>query len=149
MEMKSHYGKLAINLALSAIVMFLVMYAMIDSLAELYFNLGNLYMTLMMLAPMAILMLLLMGSMYGNKRLNLALYLSFAVIFFAAFSFTRTQALIGNGQFLRAMIPHHSGAILMCREASITDPEIIVLCDRIRSSQRQEIDQMKAILARY
>lgn len=147
--MKSEYGKLGVNLALSGIVMFLVMYAMIDGIADLYLNLGNLYMTLMMVAPMGILMLLMMGSMYQNGRLNLILYAAFIGLFILAFWLTRTQTTIGNEQFLRAMIPHHSGAVLMCREASITDPEILALCGEIDRSQRAEIAQMKAILARY
>ncbi|MGD9635879.1 MAG: DUF305 domain-containing protein [Pirellulales bacterium] len=61
----------------------------------------------------------------------------------------RTQAAVGNEQFLRAMIPHHSGAILMCGQASITDPEIVRLCEGIKRSQQQEIDQMKTMMERY
>jgi uncharacterized protein (DUF305 family) len=107
------------------------------------------YMTLMMVAPMGALMLLMMGSMYANKMLNLALYAAFAGLFVLGTLGTRMQAGIGNEQFLRSMVPHHSGAILMCREAAITDPEIVALCGQIQRSQRQEIDQMKRILARY
>lgn len=146
---QSHYKQLALNLALSAIVMYVVMFSMIDGLSDFYNNLNMLYMALTMVAPMAVLMLLMMGSMYPNRRLNLILYALFAGVFVLAFAATRIQATIGNEQFLRAMIPHHSGAILMCREASITDPEIVALCGRIGRSQREEIDQMKAILARY
>jgi len=105
-------------------------------------------MALTMVAPMAILMLLMMGSMYENSRLNLALYALFAVIFIGAFLATRAQTAIGDRQFLRSMIPHHSGAILMCREAQVEDPEIVALCRQIERSQQQEIDQMKGILAR-
>lgn len=147
--MHSHYAKLGLNLVLSMVVMYLVMFSMIDGLGDFYNNLNMLYMTLMMVAPMAILMLVLMGSMYDNKRLNLVLHAGFAGLFVLAFVGTRTQTPIGDAQFLRSMIPHHSGAILMCREASISDPEIISLCGRIQQSQREEIDQMKAILARY
>lgn len=60
----------------------------------------------------------------------------------------RTQGLVGDRQFLRSMIPHHSGAILMCEQASIWDPELKLLCGNIITSQKQEIDQMKAMLAR-
>ncbi len=60
----------------------------------------------------------------------------------------RTQGLVGDRQFLRSMIPHHSGAILMCEQASIRDPELKSLCGNIITSQKQEIDQMKAMLAR-
>jgi uncharacterized protein (DUF305 family) len=124
------------------------MFAMIDTLGEFYNNLNMAYMTLMMVAPMGALMLLMMGSMYGNKRLNLLLYAVFAGLFVLGTVGTRAQAGIGNVQFLRSMIPHHSGAILMCRQASITDPEIIALCGQIRQSQRAEIEQMKRMLDR-
>lgn len=147
--MTGHYAKLGVNLTLSAIVMYLVMFAMIDTIGEFYNNLNMFYMTLMMVAPMGALMLLMMGSMYGNRRLNLILYAVFAGLFLLGTVGTRAQAGIGNVQFLRSMIPHHSGAILMCREASLTDPEIIALCGNIRQSQRAEIEQMKRILERY
>ena len=83
----------------------------------------------------------------ANARLNLLLYGAFAAIFVAAFAFMRSQAFVGDEQFLRSMIPHHSGAILMCEQSSITDPEIVALCGQIMQSQKQEIAQMKRILA--
>lgn len=146
--MASHYRMLGANLGLSAIVMYLVMFTMIDGTADFYNNINTLYMTLMMVSPMAILMLLMMGSMYANRTLNLALYAGFAAIFILSFAAMRTQALIGDRQFLRSMIPHHSGAILMCRESAIRDPEIVALCGQIEASQKAEIAQMKQILAR-
>jgi len=60
----------------------------------------------------------------------------------------RTQAAVGDKGFLRSMIPHHSGAILMCEQAKLTDPEIVALCTGIVRSQAQEIAQMEAILKR-
>jgi uncharacterized protein (DUF305 family) len=145
----THYGRLALNLVISVLIMYLVMFSMVDGLRDFYHNLNTFYMALMMVAPMAILMLLMMGSMYRNTRLNLALHAGFAVIFILAFAGIRTQTPIGDEQFLRSMIPHHSGAILMCRESTIADPEIVSLCGEIIESQQREIDQMKAILARY
>lgn len=147
--MNSHYVKLAINLAISTLVMYFAMFAMIDGLDDFYNNINMFYMALMMAAPMAVLMLLMMGSMYRNRTLNLALYVGFTGLFIAAFAFTRGQTLVGDEQFLRSMIPHHSGAILMCREAALTDPELVALCDNITRSQREEIVQMKSILSRY
>ena len=146
---RSPYTMLAMNLLLSAVIMYLVMFAMIDTWGEFYNNLNMAYMTLMMVSPMGALMLLMMGSMYRNGRLNLILYAIFAGLFVLGTVGTRAQAGIGNTQFLRSMIPHHSGAILMCRQASITDPEIIALCGNIQRSQREEIEQMKRILERY
>ncbi|HMG47858.1 MAG TPA: DUF305 domain-containing protein [Allosphingosinicella sp.] len=147
--MDAPYIRLGINLALSAVLMFLVMYAMIDGVGDFYLNIDMAYMALMMVAPMGVLMLLIMPHMYQSLRANLILYAGFTLLFLGAYAATRSQALVGDEQFLRAMIPHHSGAILMCREAAITDPEIVALCGRIQRSQREEIDQMKAILARY
>lgn len=92
-----------------------------------------------------------MGSMYQNKRLNAAIAGLAILAGVAFFMFTRRQAGIGDRQFLRSMIPHHAGAILMCQQASISDPRIRQLCDRpqgIVESQRTEIEQMKEILRR-
>ncbi|KRC82270.1 DUF305 domain-containing protein [Sphingomonas sp. Root241] len=147
--MHAHYARLAINLVLSFVIMYFVMFAMIDGVSDFFNNINMFYMALMMVAPMAILMMLLMGSMYQNRRLNFALHAGFVALFLLAFAGIRTQAGVGDAQFLRSMIPHHSGAILMCREARITDPEIAALCRRIEESQRNEIDQMNRILARY
>ncbi len=146
--MKAPYRSLAVNLAISGIIMYLVMFTMINTAGEFFNNLNFLYMTLMMLAPMAILMLLMMGSMYPNRTLNMVFHAVVAGVFVLAFAAIRTQAMVGDGQFLRSMIPHHSGAILMCREASLTDPEIVALCGRIKVSQAEEVAQMKQILAR-
>jgi hypothetical protein len=142
------YAMLGIMLLIHGIIMYLVMYLMIDTWADFFPNINQLYMTLAMVAPMAIGMILFMGSMYPNKKLNYALFAGAAVVFAVGVFGTRDQTLVGNDQFLRSMIPHHSGAILMCREARITDPELKSLCVRIEQSQKEEIDQMKAILAR-
>lgn len=147
--MHGHYRKLGLNLAISTVIMYLVMFAMIDTLGEFYNNLNMFYMALMMVSPMAILMLLMMGSMYENKRLNLILYTGFAALFLLGFAGIRTQIPVADAQFLRSMIPHHSGAILMCREASLTDQEVQALCRGIEDSQRREIEQMRRILERY
>lgn len=143
----SPYVMLALNLLISVAIMYLVMFAMIDGLPEFYHNLNMFYMALMMVAPMAILMLFMMRSMYPNRTINILVGISFSVIFALAFLFIRQQTVIGDIQFLRSMIPHHSGAILMCREAQTNDPEIKALCQEIIRSQRDEIDQMKQILA--
>ena len=124
------------------------MFAMIDGTGDFYHNLNMLYMTLMMVAPMVVLMILAMRHMFRSRAANLALLTGAVVVFLGSFGLIRTQTTIGDTAFLRSMIPHHSGAILMCREASIRDPEIKALCREIIRSQAQEIGQMKAILAR-
>jgi uncharacterized protein (DUF305 family) len=146
--MKNAYASLALQTIASGIVMYLVMFVMIDRLSSFYNNLNMLYMTLMMVAPMVVLMILAMRHMFPSRAANSALLASAVAVFLIAFALIRTQTTIGDTAFLRSMIPHHSGAILMCKEASLTDPEIIALCERIKQSQAEEIDQMKAILAR-
>lgn len=151
MEQKGHgsYTSLAVELAIDFVIMYFVMYTMIATLDHLYLNVNNVYMTLMMVAPMGILMLVSMRSMYPSRRLNAIIIGSAAVVFIASFAAMRTQAAVGDAQFLRSMIPHHSGAILMCEQSAITDPEIVRLCGEIVKTQKEEIAQMQAILARY
>ncbi len=140
------YAMFAANLLISGIVMYFVMYTMIDSTAELYNNLNNVYMTMMMVTTMALLMLWMMPSMFPDRRTNIILYGGFGVLFLLSFYGMRTQALIGDNQFLRSMIPHHSGAVLMCEQSAITDPHIKQLCAGIVRSQKTEIAEMKAML---
>lgn len=143
------YRMFGLNMAVSLVVMYFVMFTMIYSLGEFYNNLNMLYMALMMAAPMGILMLWMMGAMFRNSRLNVILDVTFGIVFFLAYLGVRSQALVGDNQFLRSMIPHHSGAILMCEQASIQDPAIKSLCDDIIVSQKQEIAQMKQLLNRH
>ena len=145
---RHHYLMLGLNLLLSLIIMYVAMFAMIWSWGEFVQNINFFYMALAMWAPMAAVMLLTMRPMYPNKKLNGLLYLGFAAVFVLSMIGIREQALVGDRQFLRSMIPHHSGAVLMCQKAKIADPEIRSLCKGIISSQTSEIDQMKAILER-
>jgi len=139
------YVKLAVNLGLSLLVMYLAMFAMIWSWGEFIQNVNFFYMALVMWAPMGAIMLATMGSMYRNRTLNFVLFAAFAAIFILSLVGIRQQSLVGDDQFLRSMIPHHSGAILMCEEAKIADPELRQLCDEIVEAQKEEIAQMKRI----
>lgn len=147
-SMKTSYRSLALQTILGGVIMYLVMFVMIDGLSSFYNNLNMFYMTLMMVAPMVALMILAMPGMFPSKRLNITVIAGALIVFFACFGLIRTQGTIGDDQFLRSMIPHHSGAILMCREASLKDPEIIRLCVGIEGSQEAEIAQMERILER-
>ena len=142
------YRPPAIELPVHFMIMYLVMYTMIATLDHFYFNLNNVYMTLMMVTPMALLMLVLMRSMYENKRANLIIAIGAVVIFAGSFYAMRSQAAIGDKELIRGMIPHHSGAILMCGKAKLTDPELITLCDEIVDAQERELAQMQAVLER-
>ena len=146
-----HYVMLAVNLGLSLLVMYLAMFAMIFTWGEFIQNINFFYMALVMWAPMAVIMLLTMRSMYPHQGLNLILHVAFIAIFVLALLGIRAQAFVGDRQFVQSMIPHHSGAILMCKEASLKDAELRELCygpGGIIASQKREVAQMKAILKR-
>jgi len=145
--MNSAYVKLGLQSLFGGVVMYLVMFTMIDSLGSFYNNLNMLYMTLMMVAPMVAAMVISMRDMFPRPALNAALIAASIVVFLGGFAFIRTQTTIDDTAFLRSMIPHHSGAILMCREAKLTNPKIIELCKEIIASQRSEIERMQRILA--
>jgi hypothetical protein len=142
------YKKLAIAISINAILMYLIGYVMIDKFDDFYLNINRVYMTLLMVTPMVIVMLLVMSSMFENKKLNYILIAASAAVFVICFALSRTQVPVGNTQFLRSMIPHHSSAIVMCQESEITDPEIIKLCQQIIKSQEEEITEMKTLLAK-
>lgn len=143
---KSHYVRLLVMVALHFVAMVGLMYAMVDRFSNVFINVNQLYMAGLMSASMVLIEFALMGSMYPNRRLN-ALFVSLgAVSLVLCWVVTRQQVGIDDRQFLKSMIPHHAGAILMCKEAKIDDPEIEQLCDRIIASQRREIAEMKAML---
>jgi hypothetical protein len=143
-----HYIQLAIMTALSFVAMYFLMYAMVDRLANVYSSFNEVYMAGLMTAPMVLIELVVMRAMYQDRRLNMAIGAAALVVGIAFFLFIRAQTAVGDAQFLRSMIPHHAGAILMCRNASISDPEIKSLCSGIIRGQQHEIDQMKRILER-
>ena len=141
-----HYLRLVGMIVLSFISMYVLMYSMVHSFSEVYNSFNQVYMAGLMTAPMVVIELWLMSSMYKNKKLNgviVAVSVAAGILFFM---FIRQQTLISDRQFLRSMIPHHSGAILMCEDASLQDQRVKDLCKAIISSQRREIDQMRALL---
>lgn len=143
---QSGYRKLAVALTLSLIAMYVLTMAFVAEAGHFYLNLSNGYMAVLMVAPMGIIMMVVMRGMFPNKALNTSLIAGFALLFVAVFFIGRQQAGVGNDQFLRAMIPHHSRAILVCQEANITDQDIAELCDEIIQTQREEIATMEVML---
>jgi uncharacterized protein (DUF305 family) len=135
-------------IVLHFIAMYIFMYAMVNVFDNVFNSLNQVYMAALMTASMVLIELPLMSSMYQSKKLNMIILAAVAIMLIGAWFGIRQQAAIGDRQFLRSMIPHHAGAILMCQQASIQDQEIRTLCNNIISGQRAEIDQMKTILAR-
>jgi len=143
---KKHYLLLLVMAILSFISMYVLMYSMVDTFDNIYHSLNQVYMASLMTAPMVLIEVSLMRSMYRNKKLNILVIAVCVIMLVASFTFIRQQTAIGDEQFLRSMISHHASAILMCEQASIQDPELQELCNNIVLSQQAEIDQMKAML---
>lgn len=140
------YLHLAAMTLLSFAAMYGLMYAMVDGLDNVIPNFNQFYMASLMTSPMVILELIFMRGMYPNQKRNLvimALAVMALLLFWVA---TREQLAIGDKQFLKSMIPHHAGAILMCNKAKLEDPDLKKLCREIITSQQREIDFMKAKL---
>ncbi|MFP5360680.1 MAG: DUF305 domain-containing protein [Actinomycetes bacterium] len=144
--MSKPYLKLAIALTASFVVMFAFSLIQSDQWSHAYPNLSNLYISVIGVSAMGVIMLVVMWGMYPSRRLNIGLLAGFTGLFFTGIFFARTEAFVGNDAFLYSMIPHHSRAILVCEEASITDPEIERLCDQIVEAQLDEIAQMQRML---
>lgn len=142
MNHTNSYGRLTVMFVLHLIAMYVLMYAMVDTFANIHHNYNQLYMAMLMAAPMVILELLLMKSMYPSAKLNSIVLVLGIGLLAGSFLFIRQQTAIADEQFLKSMIPHHAGAILMCSEASLEDPQIKQLCDNIISGQQAEIDWM-------
>jgi uncharacterized protein (DUF305 family) len=119
---------------------------MVNKFANVFTNVNQFYMAGLMTMPMLIIEVLLMKQMYKNKRLNMMVILISALALVGFYFGIRKQVGVSDRQFLKSMIPHHAGAILMCNDANITDPEIKKLCEEIIASQEKEIAQMKAKL---
>lgn len=144
----SNYLRFFGMLIVSFCVMYGVMFLNVNDLEHIYSSTTRLYMTILMISPMAIIMLVFMPKMYPNNKLNLAIYILSAVIFVITFTFLRNQTFISDKEYLRAMIPHHSSAILTSSRADLKDPQVRQLADSIIKSQRKEIYLMKSFLER-
>lgn len=143
-----HYRKFALSLVISFFTMYGAMFLNVDDAEHIQLSLTRTYMTLLMVTPMAITMLLLMWSMYKNKAANYAILLGSAFIFVISLLLLRTQTPISDIQYMRAMIPHHSSAIMTSRHAQLHDAETKALAKQIIESQEREIAQMKALIQR-
>jgi len=137
---------LALMAALSFLCMYVLMYMMVDAVANVYPNLNQFYMAGLMTSPMVLIEILVMGSMYKNRRLKKIIIGSSLAALAVLVFLIRGQFAVGDKEFLRSMIPHHGGAILMAKKAALNDPEIKALSQSIIASQQSEIDWMKAKL---
>lgn len=140
------YLKFAAMIATSTAAMFGLMYLNTYAADHVFFSETRVYMALVMGAVMAIIMLAFMLGMYKKPALNLAIFGGSAIVFALALWLVRSQATVEDVSWMKAMIPHHSIAILTSERAGISDPRVRKLADQIIQSQRKEITEMKALI---
>ena len=145
---KSSYSKFFVMLLISLCIMYAVMFFNVDKPDHIYVSATRFYMALLMVTPMSILMLTMMSGMYPNKKANTLILLSSGLLFLLSLVFLRTQTPISDRQYMKAMIPHHSSAIMTSKQANLQDAEVKDLASKIIRSQEEEIAQMKIILER-
>lgn len=143
----SKYTRFALMIVTSTALMLGLMYLHTYALDHVYWSDTRFFMVLIMGASMAIVMLTFMRGMYESRGLNLFIYAGAATTFLLALYLVRSQASVGDVSYMRAMIPHHSIAILTSERAGIEDPRVRKLADNIIEAQRKEIAEMKALIA--
>jgi hypothetical protein len=140
------YRKFFLMITVSTAVMFVLMYLNTYELDHIFFSETRAYMALVMGTTMAVIMLLFMLGMYQDRKLNTMIFVGSTVIFAVSLWLVRSQATIDDVSWMRAMIPHHSIAILTSERAGIKDPRVRKLADGIIEAQRREIGEMKALI---
>jgi Domain of unknown function (DUF305) len=141
------YARFAAMILTSTIVMFGLMYLNTYALDHVFYSQTRTWMAVVMGATMAIIMLLFMLKMYENKRANIAVLIGSAVVFAGALWLVRSQETVSDVSYMKAMIPHHSIAIMTSERAHIRDPRVRQLADQIIESQVREIAEMKQLIA--
>lgn len=140
------YAKFGAMIATSTLVMFGLMYLNTYQLDHVFFSETRTYMALVMGAAMGIIMLAFMLKMHTNRRVNIGIFAGSAIVFAVALWLVRSQATVDQVSYMKAMIPHHSIAILTSERAGISDPRVRKLADQIIEAQRREIAEMKALI---
>lgn len=146
---EGNYTKFILMLAASFIAMYVTMYLNTYKIDHVYFSLTRFYMSCLGIACMAVIMWFFMRKMYQNKKKNIAVLLGSLVLFVGSLGLVRAQSpIIGDILWMKAMIPHHSIAILTSERADIRDPEVRKLADGIIKAQKKEIAEMKEYIKR-
>ena len=141
----SKYLKFGVMILTSTIVMYGLMYLNTYRMEHIFFSETRAYMALYMGMAMAVVMLLFMLNMYKDKTTNILIFTGNILIFVIAVWLVRSQKTVDDVSWMKAMIPHHSIAILTSSRANITDERVSELADNIIQAQKKEIDEMKAL----
>ena len=141
------YVRFGVMIATATIVMYGLMYLNTYAIDHVWFSQTRVWMAVLMGAVMALIMLSFMLNMYKNNRINIAIVVAGIALFVGALWLVRSQETVFNVAYMKAMIPHHSIAILTSRRAHIRDPRVRKLADQIIESQVREIEEMKQLIA--
>lgn len=143
----SPYFRFALMIAVSTAIMYALMYLNVFSVDHVFFSQTRLFMALIMGSVMALVMLAFMRHMYSSRTANIAIVALSLLTFAGSLYLVRSQATVGDIAWMRAMIPHHSIAILTSERATLTDPRVRDLAASIIETQREEIARMKQLIA--
>ena len=141
------YIRFGLMILTSTVVMFILMYLNTYAWEHVFFSETRTYMAIMMGATMAVIMLAYMLGMYSNKGLNIAIFVGAIIVFALSLWLVRSQVTVSGPSYMRAMIPHHSIAIMTSERAQIRDPRVRHLADEIIEAQRREIAEMRYLIA--
>ncbi|CTQ34532.1 DUF305 domain-containing protein [Jannaschia rubra] len=141
------YIRFSLMILTSTVVMFILMYLNTYAWEHVFFSETRTYMAILMGATMAVIMLAFMLGMYSDKRLNIAIFAGSVIVFALSLWLVRSQVTVSGPSYMRAMIPHHSIAIMTSERAQIRDPRVRKLADEIIAAQRREIAEMRYLIA--
>lgn len=141
-----NYDRFGIMIGVSTIIMYWLMFLNVFQLDHIWLSQTRIYMALIMGSVMAIVMLLFMWKMYENKKVNAAILAGSALVFALSLWLVRSQTTVDDSSWMKAMIPHHSIAILTSERADISDPRVRELADKIIEAQKKEITEMEKLI---
>ncbi|MCB9256783.1 MAG: DUF305 domain-containing protein [Chitinophagales bacterium] len=144
----SNYIKFALMMILSFVIMYAIMFTNVVELNHIMLSTTRTYMAILMICPMTIIMLLFMWKMYENKKLNVAIMGFATLLFFSTLFALRNQSFINDISYMKAMIPHHSSAILTSENTNFEDDQTQQLANDIIAAQKNEIDLMEEYINR-
>ena len=142
------YLKFGLMMATSFVIMYGVMFLNVDKLDHVMLSPTRTYMTFLMIAPMVLIMMGYMWGMYAKKSVNYLIMGAAVLTFVLCYAGLREQTFVGDVQWMKAMIPHHSSAIMVSQKAHLKDPEAIKLAEEIIESQEREIAEMQRMIYR-
>lgn len=140
------YVRFGAMVGTSTVVMLFLMYLNTYAIDHIFFSETRFYMAFVMGAVMAVIMLLFMTSMLDNWKINAGIIVGSILLFAGSLWLVRSQATVEDVSWMKAMIPHHSIAILTSERADISDPRVKKLANEIIEAQRKEIEEMKRLI---